>query len=383
MINVGVITGNHYPRLGGMEIAVHNLVKKMQPINGVSTAVACSTMPEISKSFQYPYPCYRAKSFSFLTPYLFKINQIKMIRENNINILHGPMLHGGGFDAVKLSSKLNIPAVVHSRGSDVQMVKEINYGAQLDAKSLEKIKFAIQHSNHIIAVSDINKKNLIELGAQNDKISVIPNGILINEINNIPFQEVRNKYGLSLDDFVLIAVGRNRPIKRMELLFKALSLLKSYKKIKCLCVGPKENLGVLAKKYNVQDNVIITGKIPLKNDISQEQPYAELINAYRSANLYISTSYVESFGNAAADALACGIPVVIGQKHGVKDIIIEGKTGWTMPQENENSLAELIISLYQKRESILNDKEKIKESVSHLTWHNIALQTVEVYKSML
>lgn len=383
MINVGIITNNHYPRLGGMEIAVHNLVKYLHLIDGVSASVACSTMPEILKSFQYPYPCYRAKSFSFLTPYLFKRNQIKMIKENCINILHGPMLHGGGFDAVKLSEKLSIPAVVHSRGSDVQMVKEINYGAQLDEKSLKKIKFAIQHSNHIIAVSEINKKNLIELGAQNDKISVIPNGILINQINSIPFQDVRTKYGLSQDDFVLIAVGRNRPIKRMELLFEALNLLKSYKTIKCLCVGPKENLEALAKKYNVLNNVVITGEIPLKNDINQQQPYADLINAYRSANLYISTSYVESFGNAAAEALACGTPVIVGQKHGVRDIIIEEKTGWTMPQENANSLAELIISLYEKRESILKEKERIKESVSHLTWHNIAKQTVEVYKSAL
>ncbi|RED47061.1 glycosyltransferase involved in cell wall biosynthesis [Winogradskyella eximia] len=382
MVNVGVLTSNHYPRLGGMEIAVHNLVKNMQSMEGVSAAVACSTMPEVPKTFQYPYPCYRSKSFSVFTPFLFERNQLKMIKENNINVLHGPMLHGGGFEAVKLSKKLNIPAVVHSRGSDVQLVKEIGYGAQLEAGSLAKLKQAIKYSNQIIAVSEINKENLLELGADIGKISVIPNGILINEINNIPYQDFRTKYGLSQDDFVIITVGRNRPVKRMELLFEALEKLKDYKNIKCLCVGPKENLTTLASKYNVLDKLVLTGKIPKESNFNIMQPYAELINTFRSANLYISTSYVESFGNAAAEALACGIPIVVGQKHGVRDVVLEGETGWVMPKETPASLAELIIGLYEKRQSLSEKTEIIKASVSHLTWRNVAQQTVEVYKKM-
>ncbi|WP_282030624.1 glycosyltransferase family 4 protein [Winogradskyella eximia] len=382
MVNVGVLTSNHYPRLGGMEIAVHNLVKNMQSMEGVSAAVACSTMPEVPKTFQYPYPCYRSKSFSVFTPFLFERNQLKMIKENNINVLHGPMLHGGGFEAVKLSKKLNIPAVVHSRGSDVQLVKEIGYGAQLEAGSLAKLKQAIKYSNQIIAVSEINKENLLELGADIGKISVIPNGILINEINNIPYQDFRTKYGLSQDDFVIITVGRNRPVKRMELLFEALEKLKDYKNIKCLCVGPKENLTALASKYNVLDKLVLTGKIPKESNFNILQPYAELINTFRSANLYISTSYVESFGNAAAEALACGIPIVVGQKHGVRDVVLEGETGWVMPKETPASLAELIIGLYEKRQSLSEKTEIIKASVSHLTWQNVAQQTVEVYKKM-
>lgn len=383
MLNIGFITGNHYPRIGGMEIAVHNLASNLHALEGITASVACKTMPEIPKAFQYPYPCYRAKSFSFLTNFLIERNQYKMIRENNVNILHGPMLHGGGFNSVRLANKLNIPAIAHSRGSDVQLVRKISYGEQLNAGSLKKIRYTIKHSHKILAVSHMNKAHIVDLGADPDKISVIPNGILIDAINGIPSNNLRPKYFLSPDDFVIITVGRNRPVKRMELLFEALKKLKSYKNIKCLCVGPKENLGELAAKYDIINKVVLTGKIPGISSLDEFPPYTELINAYRNSDLYISTSYVESFGNAAADALACGIPIIVGQKHGVRDIIKDGETGWVMTSETATSLAELILSLYEKREELRENKEEIKTSVAHLTWHNVANLTVDFYKSVV
>ncbi len=383
MINVGFITANHYPRLGGMEIAVHNLAKELHKLENVSSAVACSTMPEIPKNFSYPYPCHRAKSFSVFTPFLIQQNQKKMIKDNRINVLHGPMLHGGGYEAVQLSEKFNLPVVVHSRGSDVQVVESIGYGAQLQQETKKKLDISIAKANKIIAVSQINKNDLLQLGAKEEHIKVIPNGIFVDEINAVPFQDLRSKLGLAPDDFVLITVGRNRPIKRMELLFEALQHLKEFKKIKCLCVGPKENLGQLAEKFNVSERVILAGRIPNKANFNMPQPYSELINAYRSSDVYVSTSYVESFGNAAADALACGIPIFVGKKHGVIDIIKEGNSGWIMHNETPKAIADQIIELYNSRESIKTKSDEVKASVKQLTWHNIAKQTLEVYKDIL
>ena len=224
---------------------------------------------------------------------------------------------------------------------------------------------------------------MIELGANPNKIEVIHNGIQVDKINNIPYHNIRPELAFDEDDFVIVTVGRNRPVKRMELLFEALNKLKDYKKIKCVCVGPEENLGQLAEKYNILDKVILIGSIPAHMDSNSQPPYPDLINTYRSANAYISTSYVESFGSAAADALACGVPIIIGEKHGVKDIILPNETGWVMPKETPESLAELILNLYEKREKLLSKKQVIKESVSHLTWQNIAKQTENTYHSIL
>ena len=382
-INIGILTGNHYPRLGGMEFATHFLAEQLNKLPGVKVGVACSTMPEIPSGFEYPYPCYRAKSLSYATPWLYKMNVRKMMREQEVNILHGPMLHGGGYDALVLGRKFGLPVVVQSHGSDVQVVDEIGYGAWLYPDLQKKIHKVIKEADRIIAVSSINKHNIIDLGAQPDKITVINNGIQYSKIQEIPFIDLRSKYGLNDDEFLLITVGRNSPVKRMQLLFEALQLLKDFNKIKCVCVGPLKDLKDLVKTYGIERQVVLTGPVPENLEDSIFPPYPELINLYRSSDLYITTSYVESFGMAALDALASGIPVLIGIRHGVKDVITENQTGWVMNKETPEELAEMILQLYHDREKLKANAAMIKDSVSWLTWGYVAGEMVKIYKEIL
>ncbi|WP_104736311.1 glycosyltransferase family 4 protein [Hanstruepera ponticola] len=382
-MRVGFIMNNHYPRLGGMEYAVHNLVLSLNNLNDVTASVACATLPEVPKDFEYPYNCYRSKSFWRFTPWLLKQNRLKMINEEKVNVLHGPMLHGGGFTAVKLGKTKGLPVIAHSRGADVQVVEEIDYGAQLYPDLMKKLKYTIKNSDKLIAVSQINKQNMVDLGADPNKIEVIHNGILIDKIKEINFINQRPSHNLSEEDFVLISVGRNSSVKRMDLLFQALQKLKAVKKIKCVCVGPETNLAELASKYDVTDKIVLPGRIPKSNADNLNPPYADLINWYRSSDLYITTSYVEAFSGAATDALACGLPIIIGQKHGVSDVIEKNKTGWIMTKETPGELADLIMHLYEEREYLKTIKTDIKKSVSQLTWTNIAVQTRAVYKSVV
>jgi glycosyltransferase involved in cell wall biosynthesis len=383
MINVGFITNNHYPQMGGLEYSTHFLAEHLNLLDDVKSSVACSSLVGIPTNFKYSYPCYRAKSFSVLTPWLFRLNRERMIKAEGISLLHGQMLHGGGFDAMKLRQKLNLPFIAQSHGADVQVVPEINYGALNNPEHKERIKQVVKRADKLIAVSSINKQNMIDLGAQPERVEIVHNGVDIEQINAITFHDVRSQYGLKPDDFVIITVGRNKPVKRMELLFKALQKLKDYKSIKCLCVGSKQNLEHLVQTYNVSGQVVLTDTIPKNFNFSNQPPYPDLINAYRAANIYVSTSYVESFGNASADALACGVPIIVGQKHGVRDLVKEGETGWVMTHETPKELAELIIQAYEQKENLKASRDVIKNSVSKLSWEIISKQVVNVYKSIL
>ncbi|MFT6946113.1 MAG: glycosyltransferase involved in cell wall biosynthesis [Vicingaceae bacterium] len=383
MINLGILTAHHYPRLGGMEYVTHFMANELNKRADVNVSVACNSLSGICEKFQYEYNCYRSKKLSYLTPWLFRYNQEKMIREQSINLLHGPMLHGGGYDCYKQNLKYNIPFIGHSHGADVQVVKEIGYGALLDNASSQKVKKVIQHADHLIAISQINKENMLAVGAEENKISVIHNGVEIEKINSMPFQSQRQLWGVNEDDFLIITVGRNKPVKRMELLFKALNKLKEYNKIKCICVGPTLDLKQSAAENGSLDQVIFTGQIPDQVELGSNPPYPELINLYRSSNLYISTSYVESFGSAAADALACGIPVIVGSKHGVQDIIECQQTGFIMEKETSEELADLILECYKNRDQLKALSKMIKGSVAHVNWANITDQYERVFKSII
>jgi glycosyltransferase involved in cell wall biosynthesis len=378
-IRVGIITENHFPRLGGMEIATHHLAQSLNKLPDVSAAISCSTMPEIPQNYHYPYKVYRSKSFSILTPMLNWKNIEKMIKKEKINILHGLMFHGGGATAIKIGKKFNLPVIVQSHGSDVQVVPEINYGASLNPKNASKINNVIQHADKIIAISDINKEMILELGGTEDKISVIPNGIQHQEIGNIPFQNMRSRYNLKANDFVLLTVGRNSPIKRMELLFKAIALIKDKNpQIKCICVGPKADLSQMVQTYHLEENIILTGSIPKQSNINNP-PFPELIHLYQNSNLYVSVSYREACSLSALDALSTGTPILVGKKHGIRDVIKEDETGFTLKEETPQALGEILINLSK----LDTNREKVRNSVSHLTWDNVAKQLRNIYLSII
>lgn len=366
-----------------MEYITHLLANELHQDVEINVSLACNNLKEIPRNFKYNYNCYRSKRFSYLSPWLFNYNQEKMINENKVNLLYGPMLHGGGFYCLKQQSKFNLPFIAHSHGSDVQLVEEIGYGALLKDINKTRIKEVIKRADHLVAVSQINKINMLDLGAEDSNVSVIHNGIDIEKINSIFYEDRRHYFGIDKEDFLIITVGRNKPVKRMTLLFQSLKKLKSYKKIKCICIGPVNDLKELAAHYGILDKIVFTGQIPNRIGIDSHPPYPELINLYRSSDIYISTSYVESFGSSAADALACGIPIIVGKKHGVKDVIKLNRTGFIMEKESPNRLAELILDCYFNREKLNNSTNEIKSSVAHLNWHSTTSSFKRLFKTLV
>jgi len=384
-VRVGMITENHFPRLGGMEFATHSVAQALNKLPDTKVTLACATMPQVPINFSYPYKVYRPRSFSIFTNYLYRKNIKKMILHENINILHGQMLHGAGLTAVTMSRIFDIPVVISSHGADVQSVPEIGYGARLNDNLRERLQLACHGAGHIITLSTYNRKMALEIGADPEKVSIIPNGVLYEEINAVPATDIRSRYGLDTDDFILITVGRNRPIKRMDLLYQSLSLVsKKTSNVKCLSVGPKENLVRLVRKYGLENSVILTGPIPSDSTgTTTSQPFPDLINIYRGSDLYVSVSYAESFNMSALDALACGTPLLVSKNQGIRDVIIEGETGFTLEKETPENLAEKLLELSRQRSELSRRKNAIRESVLHLTWQNIAKKIREIYSSLL
>ncbi len=86
---------------------------------------------------------------------------------------------------------------------------------------------------------------------------------------------------------------------------------------------------------------------------------------------------------SALDALACGTPILISMKQGIKDVIIEDETGFTLENETPEELAQTLISLSRRKNELRDKKEIIRNSVSHLNWDNAALKLREIYLSLI
>ena len=385
-VRLGIITENHYPRLGGMEFQYHALAMALARCPRLRVALACSTMREVPRDFSYPYKVYRSASFSILTRFLVRKNIEKMIREGKVNVLHGATLHGSGVDAVQAGKRFDLPVVVQSHGSDVQVVEEIGYGAMLNPENMKRVQFVLENADQVLAASHMNRQMILDLGGRPERTHVIWTGTLHEEIGTVPFIDVRGKYGLEPDDFVIITVGRNRPIKRMDLLFAALAILKRRRiNIKCLCVGPAGDLPDMVNEHGLEGVVVLTGRIPDREAVygGQSPPFPELVNLYRAADLYVSVSYFEAFSLTTLDALACGIPVLLTSRHGERDAITEGETGFVLREDTAECLAEELALLLEKRHELRKRRDMIRRSVSHLTWEKYVERLQNIYSSLL
>jgi len=157
-------------------------------------------------------------------------------------------------------------------------------------------------SDATIAVSDIVKDRLVQWGVPARKITVVPNGLDIDLVAFDPEarERVRAQFGIAPDTYLIGALGRLDPNKRVDLTMEAAApLLGEHCKI--LVIGRGEDqarLEAAAKRLGVTDNVIFGG-------------YQSDIRAMLAAfDLYVAASVQETFGLSVLEALASGLPVL-------------------------------------------------------------------------
>lgn len=197
------------------------------------------------------------------------------------------------------------------------------------------------------------KKDLVKYKITNKPLRIIANGN-VNGIDTSYFDpqlfddnfknELREKLGISKEDFVFIFVGRLVGDKGINELVEAFSNLKfKIQNSKLLLVGPLETeLDPLKdetlKEIESNTNIISVG---YQNDV---RPYLAISDAL------VFPSYREGFPNVVMQAGAMGLPSIVSNINGCNEIIKEGKNGLIIPSKN-------IEGLQNAMQDIINDKK--------------------------
>ena len=159
------------------------------------------------------------------------------------------------------------------------------------------------------------------------------------------------KNGVDLDKFsprhhpeqgYVLAVGSLLPVKRWDRLIRAVATLSS----KGMCVevihvgsGPlREELEILAKALHVEHMIRFVG------------PRHDIASLLADAAFLVHTSEVEGLPNVVLEAMACGRAVVATDAGDIPHLVVDGKTGFVVPRENEAAFADRIATLLENRE---------------------------------
>jgi glycosyltransferase involved in cell wall biosynthesis len=309
-------------------------------------------------------------------------------KHENFDLIHAQIAWPtAGFVGEKLKRWCRLPFVITPHGGDVQVAPEIGYGTCLDPKVEAKVRFTLQAADRITAVSQRMRAAIAGYGVTPERIRDVPCGCEFEKIQRVPRGSLRQKLGLSADDFVVLTVGRNAPVKDIPTLIEALRLAAaSDRRVKCIVAGPDEPVRQLFEKAQLSDRTRLLGRIPQGYDPKNpdesvfQTPYPELIAAYHACDVFVSTSYLESFNTAALDAFACGKPVIVTNTQGFLDVLEEGVNGYSVPPRSPAILAEKLLHLAGHRDRCRAMGEAGRKIAANYDWARVARLYLEVYE---
>lgn len=193
-------------------------------------------------------------------------------------------------------------------------------------------------ADEVIASSNKTKDDLVSMGVEVGKISVVPNGIDFDEIQNIP---------PSKEEFDIIFVGRMIKGKHVDILLRAVALLaKRFPKIKTGIVGygPEDMyLKELAAKLDIVNNVRFFGFV---ND------HRDVMSIMKASKIFVHPSTQEGGPSIVAlEANACGLPVIaVNHKMGISsELIVDGYNGFLIERLTPELVAEEVCLILENK----------------------------------
>ncbi|MFC2014844.1 glycosyltransferase [Chloroflexota bacterium] len=233
---------------------------------------------------------------------------------------------------------------------------------------------------HIIAPTEKEKEELVQhYNSPPERISVVPCGVNMERFRPVDRKIARQELGFGEEKMVLF-VGRIESLKGIEQLLKAMPYLKNNQNPRLVVIGGDKNsqyeidrLRRLSLDLNIEDSVTFTGSIE-----QERLPYY-----YSAADACVISSYYESFGMVALEALACGTPVVANDVGDFRNIIQQGKTGYVVTDNEPRHLAEKIDLLLARPGYDEKAALSLRASVSRYGWQNITKSIVEEFNQVL
>ncbi len=178
-----------------------------------------------------------------------------------------------------------------------------------------------------------------------------------------------------MEDRILTVNSGDIPLKGLKYLLEAVAAIRTKRKIELVIVGTPMKNGYtqgLIESLGSGDCVSYTGRIPTH----------ELVRQYSLATLVVVPSVYEGFGLPAAEAMACGAPVISTTAGALPEIV--GDAGILVPPASTEALVRAIVALLDAPDRRRHLGEAGQQRVRQMfNWRSTARQTAEVYEEAI
>lgn len=293
-----------------------------------------------------------------------------VISNNDLDLLHVhyaiPHASSAYFARQMLRKKgKDIPFITTLHGTDITLVgKDSTYGCV--------VTFSINESDAITAVSDNLRDETFKSFAIEKDIQVIPNFVDAKRFH-LTNKEHFKKMLAPDGERILAHVSNFRKVKRVEDVLAVFQKVHDKMPSKLLMIGDgpeRQNAEEICRKMGICYDIRFLGK--------QDQ-MEEILNI---ADLFLLPSQYESFGLAALEAMACGVPVISSNAGGLPEINVHGKTGFLAEVGDVDAMARHAIHILGDDERLQLFKDNALEHAAGFSIERIVPLYEALYESV-
>ena len=247
---------------------------------------------------------------------------------------------------------------VYNRNLIIDECRRFNLGIATELMNSEmaerRIK-VLEESDSIIALStSITKRSLEIFGIPSEKVHVVPLGV-----DTTVFKPQKVK---CIDKFRVLFVGNGTLIKGVPYLLEAWKKL-ALKDAELIICGIQNDK--FLDRYKTDINFRAVGRVPV-------------LDYYKKATLFVLPSLSDAFSRAVLEAMASGLPVIISEGVGARDIIDDEVDGYIVPIRDSDAIAERIDYLFRNRDKIIEMGNSARLKAEQYTWDKYGHETCRV-----
>lgn len=341
-LNIGIVC---YPTYGGSGVVATELGKELAK-KGHSVHFISYDQParldaftnnvfyhEVSTS---KYPLFKYAPYE--TALTGKI--IDIVKFHNLDLLHVhyAIPHAAAAVYAKLilkQERIYIPVITTLHGTDITLIGK-------DAAYEPVVSFSINQSDGVTTVSQALKKETFDHFKIYNDIEVIPNFIDLKKYQRMETGLLKNKF-CENNERLIIHISNFRKVKRVEDVVHIFNKIQEKIPAQLIMVGDgpeRQNTEMLCRSLGICSKVHYLGKQEAIEKILSE------------CDLFLMPSETESFGLAALEAMACGVPVVSSNTGGLMELNLNGISGFTCSVGNVEAMANKSLEILANEDNL-------------------------------
>ncbi len=296
---------------------------------------------------------------------------VDVIKNNNLDLLH---VHyaiphaSAAYMAKKILEQegKNIPVITTLHGTDITLVGR-------DKTYAPVVAFSINQSDAITAVSNNLRDETHKIFHIEKEIEVIYNFVDVQRFTRKPIDAFKKVIAPN-GERILLHASNFRKIKRVQDVVSIFFEIQKHMPAKLLFVGDgpeRQTAEELGRKLGVGDEMRFLGKQEQMEDI------------LAIADMFLLTSEYESFGLAALEAMAAGVPVISTNAGGLSEINIDGETGYLANVGDVETMSARALEIFKDEKTLQGFKSRAAAQATNFDISKIVPVYEKLYERFL